>query len=258
MSSSWLNTIHHGTAEDMRAIPDSSVHLVVTSPPYNVGIKYGTHDDNMPEAEYIAMIGRVFADFHRVLVPGGRAAINVANVGRTPYVPLTATMHRLLTGAGLMARGEVIWHKGDIRGGSNSTAWGSWCSPANPSVRDEHEYVLIYSKGGESLAGPCMGDPDILPDEFLDATRSVWRFYPASAKRVGHPAPFPLELPARLIKLYTWPGQVILDPFAGSGTTCLAANQLGRHYVGFDIDANYVQLARARLSTLFGLETAHG
>ena len=148
-------------------------------------------------------------------------------------------MHAL----GFLMRGEIIWHK--AAGAGSSTAWGSWMSASNPTLRDVHEYILVFSKG--SMGRSVKGESSITRDEFLEYTKSVWSFQPASAKKVGHPAPFPVELPYRLIQLYSFKGDVVLDPFCGSGTTCLAALQTGRHYVGFDVSEEYVELARRRL-----------
>jgi site-specific DNA-methyltransferase (adenine-specific) len=142
-------------------------------------------------------------------------------------------------------RGEVIWDKGSSA--SSSTAWGSWRSAANPVLRDVHEYLLVFSK--ESFSRPSEGRRSTISrDDFLEWTKSVWSFPAVSARKVGHPAPFPEELPRRLIELYTYREDVVLDPFCGSGTTCVAARDLGRHYVGYEVEPKYVRLAEARLA----------
>ncbi|MFZ6029114.1 MAG: DNA-methyltransferase [Chloroflexota bacterium] len=237
------NRIFLGSAEAMDAIPDTSVHLMVTSPPYNVTKEY---DEELSLAEYLALLRRVFSETYRVLTHGGRACINVANLGRRPYIPLSDHISHLMLEIGFLMRGEIIWHKG--AGAGISMAWGSWQSASNPVLRDTHEYILIFSKGSFQRKKAGGKESSIGRDEFMEWTKSVWTMMPESARRVGHPAPFPIELPYRLIQLYTFTGDVILDPFMGSGSTALAACKAGRTYVGYEIDAEYVRLAEARLS----------
>lgn len=225
----------------MEDLPDRSVHLMVTSPPYNVSKEY---DEDLTLDEYRALLKRVMKETHRVLVDGGRACINVANVGRKPYIPFHAFLTQDMIELGFMMRGEVIWNKGGSAG--PSTAWGSWKSASNPTLRDVHEYILIFSKNSYSRIGTGRKST-IGRDEFLEFTKSIWTFPSESARRVGHPAPFPIELPRRLIHLYSFAGDVILDPFAGSGSTCIAALQTGRTYVGYEKSARYVKLAEKRI-----------
>lgn len=230
------------TSEDMAELPAGCAHLMVTSPPYNAGKEY---DQDLTLDEYRALLRRVFAETYRVLVSGGRACVNVANLGRKPYLPLHAFVIQDMLDIGFHMRGEVIWDKGSSA--SSSTAWGSWRSAANPVLRDVHEYVLVFSK--ESFSRKAEGRRStITRDAFLEWTKSVWSFPAASARKIGHPAPFPEELPRRLIELYSFRGDVILDPFCGSGTTCLAAANLGRRFVGYEIESKYVRLAEARLA----------
>lgn len=241
-----IDRIFAHSSENMAELPAGSIHLMVTSPPYNAGKDY---DEDLTLDEYRALLRRVFAETYRVLVGGGRACVNVANLGRKPYLPLHAFLIQDLLDLGFQMRGEIIWDKGSSA--SPSTAWGSWRSAANPVLRDVHEYVLVFSK--ESFSRPADGRRStITRDDFLDWTRSVWTFPAASARQVGHPAPFPEELPRRLIELYTFSGDTVLDPFCGSGTTCVAAKRLGRHFVGYDVQPDYVQLAEARLAKLQG------
>jgi site-specific DNA-methyltransferase (adenine-specific) len=142
-------------------------------------------------------------------------------------------------------RGEVIWNKASS--GSPSTAWGSWLSAKNPILRDIHEYILVFSKGLFSRGSINGSKSTISKEEFLEYTKSVWTFSAESARRVGHPAPFSVELPSRAIKLYTFEGDVVLDPFMGSGQTAIAAIKTNRHYVGYDISKEYVRLAERRI-----------
>jgi DNA modification methylase len=237
-----LNRIWEKSSEQMAEIPDHSVHLMVTSPPYNVGKEY---DRDATLIEYLEFLRRVWTEVHRVLVPGGRACINIANLGRKPYIPLHSYIVRDMAEIGFLMRGEVIWHKG--ASASPSTAWGSWRSPANPTLRDVHEYILIFSKAGFSRKNPGKRRATISREEFLELTKSVWTFPAVSAKSIGHPAPFPVSLPYRLIQLYTYKDEVVLDPFMGSGSTALAALQGQRHYVGYEIEPEYVRLAERRI-----------
>lgn len=226
----------------MDALPDHSVHLMVTSPPYNVGKEY---DADMTLNEYRAFLKRVWQEVYRVLVPGGRVCINVANLGRRPYIPLHALIIADMLDIGFLMRGEIIWNKASTA--SPSTAWGSWKSAANPTLRDVHEYILVFSKDTFRRANPAKRANTITRDEFLEFTKSVWTFPAERASKVGHPAPFPVELPYRCIQLYTFEGEVVLDPFMGSGQTAIAALRAGRHYVGYEVNETYVQLAQERI-----------
>jgi len=241
----YLNTILAKSSEDMAALPDHSVHLMVTSPPYNVGKEY---DRDITLAEYLAFLRRVWQEVHRVLVPGGRACVNIANLGRKPYIPLHSYIVQDMAEIGFLMRGEIIWNKASSA--SPSTAWGSWRSPANPTLRDVHEYILIFSKGGFSRKNPDQRPATITKEEFLEFTKSVWSFPAVRAKQVGHPAPFPVELPRRLIQLYTFEGDVVLDPFMGSGQTAIAAIRGNRHYIGFEVDSDYIRLAEKRINQI--------
>jgi len=235
-----LDRIFVQSSESMRQLPDNCVALMVTSPPYNVGKDY---DEDLDLDEYVELLRLVFAETYRVVEPGGRVAVNVANLGRKPYLPLNHLVGALLTEIGFLLRGEIIWKKAKAAGGS--TAWGSWQSAKNPTLRDIHEYVLVASK--ESFRRERKGEDTISKEDFLDATMSVWNILPESARRVGHPAPFPIELPRRLIELYTFAGDVVLDPFLGSGSTAVAAVQSGRHFVGYETNADYAELAEHRI-----------
>lgn len=243
----YLDKIFCKSSEKMEELPDNSVHLMVTSPPYNVGKEY---DENLTLIEYREFLKRVWSEVKRVLVPGGRACINIANLGRKPYIPLHAFIIEDMLDLGFLMRGEIIWNKASSV--SSSTAWGSWLSAKNPTLRDFHEYILIFSKSmfsRESLGRKST----ISKEEFLEFTKSVWTFPAEQATKVGHPAPFPIELPYRLIQLYTFEGEVVLDPFIGSGQTAIAAIKTRRHYVGYDISEEYIKLAEKRIKE-FSLE----
>jgi len=184
-------------------------------------------------------------EVYRVLVPGGRVCFNVANLGRRPYLPLDAFIIQDILSLGFLMRGQIIWDKASSASGS--TAWGSWSSPANPTLRDIHEYILVFSKDMYSRPRIDGRAPTITNQEFLEFTKSIWRFPAESAKKIGHPAPFPTELPRRCIELYTYSNEVIIDPFMGSGATAVAALTAGRRYVGYDINQAYIRLAQERI-----------
>ena len=257
-----LDQLWVGDARSMDAsgqVADGSVALVVTSPPYFAGKEYeeAVGQGHIP-ADYVAfldMLCDVFAECVRKLEPGGRIAVNVANLGRRPYRSLSADVIAILQDRlGLLLRGEVIWHK--AKGAGGNCAWGSFKSPGNPVLRDLTERVVIASKGRFDRALPAAerasrglpSEGTISVDEFMEATTDVWEIPTESATRVGHPAPFPVELPQRLIDLYTYPGDLVLDPFMGAGTTAVAAVHTGRHYVGFDTDPAYIALAEQRIA----------
>jgi len=237
-----INKIFCKSSEAMTQLPDNSVHLMVTSPPYNVGKEY---DEDFTLQEYRDFLKRVFKETHRVLVPGGRACINVANLGRKPYIPIHSFIIQDMHDIGFLMRGEILWDKGSSA--SPSTAWGTWLKANNPVLRDVHEYILVFSKDTFTLRNPYTRKSTITKEEFLEFTKSVWTFAAERAGKIGHAAPFPVELPYRLIQLYTFEGQVVLDPFMGSGTTCIAALKTGRNYVAYDIDKKYCELAEERI-----------
>jgi site-specific DNA-methyltransferase (adenine-specific) len=238
----YENKILLGTSENMREIPDNSLHLMVTSPPYNVSKEY---DEDLSLKEYLQLLRNVFTETYRVLVYGGRACINVANLGRKPYIPLSDHISHRMIEIGFKMRGEIIWTKG--AGAGVSMAWGSWQSASNPVLRDTHEYILVFSKGAFERRREG-GESTITKEQFMEWTKSVWTMNPESARRVKHPAPFPVELPYRLIQLYTFKGDIVLDPFMGSGSTAIAALKSERKYVGYDVDPEYVKIAEERIA----------
>lgn len=244
-----LNTIVHSSCEQMKEIPDNSLHLMITSPPYNVSKDY---DNDLSLNEYLALLRNAFSETYRVLVNGGRACINVANLGRKPYIPLSDYISKMMIEIGFNMRGEIIWNK--AASSSPSTAWGSWQSAANPTLRDIHEYILVFSKGDykrerkkEELE---KRKNTISKEQFMELTKSIWTMNAERARRIGHPAPFPEELPYRLIQLYSFTNDIVLDPFIGSGTTGVAALKTDRFYIGYDNNSEYIKLAEKRLAPL--------
>ncbi len=258
-----LDRLFLGDAREMTSaqVADRSVALVVTSPPYFAGKEYETDLGSGPVpasyVEYLEMLHGVLSRCLEKLEPGGRMAINVANLGRRPYRSLSADVIGILQDdLGMLLRGEVIWIKG--KGAGGSCAWGSFRSPANPVLRDVTERVIVASKGrldravsrAERTRRQLPHQATMSTEAFLEATLDVWEIPPESARRVGHPAPFPVALPRRLIELYTFQGDLVLDPFIGSGSTAVAAIETGRHYVGFDTEQRYLDIAERRLSPL--------
>ncbi len=261
-----LDRLIVGDARDMTGVAGSSVALVVTSPPYFAGKEYeaALGEDHIPAGyvEYLEMLADVFAECRRVLEPGGRIAINVANLGRKPFRSLSGDVtHILQDRLGLLLRGEIVWRKG--KGSSGSCAWGSFAKASNPVLRDTTERIVVASKGRfdravaakERARRGLPNESTIAREDFLAWTLDVWEMRPASATRVGHPAPFPVELPARCIELYTYRGDVVLDPFCGAGTTAVAAVRTGRHFIGYDTDAGYVERAAERVAAERALVT---
>lgn len=224
------------------AIPVEECELVVTSPPYNVGKDYSDHADAVPLGEWEQLVTRVLGAAWGRLVEGGRLAVNVQHgVGRAPMVPLShhveAIGHSL---AGSLYRGAIVWHKGPV----NTTAWGSWLSPSDPVLRGTYELVHVWSKGSLRREG---GVGDLSEREFTEATLDVWHIS-ADRSDWGHPATFPVALAERLVRLYSWPGDRVLDPFAGTGSSGVAAVRWGRSWTGVEVSQEYCRIARQRLT----------
>jgi site-specific DNA-methyltransferase (adenine-specific) len=248
-----------GDARRMDRVADGSVALVVTSPPYFAGKQYEEELERqgVPSSylEYLEMLTEVFAECARKLEPGGRIAVNVANLGRKPYRSLSADVIRILEDdLRLLLRGELIWQKAE--GATGSCAWGSFRSAANPVLRDISERVIVASKGrfdrarsvSQRAVEGLPHESTVFTEDFMASTLDIWSIPAESARRVGHPAPFPVELPEQLIRLYTFRDDLVLDPFMGSGSALVAAARLGRRYVGYDLDNEYVEIARRRVA----------
>ena len=239
-SSLVKNEIFNKSSENMEELVDNCVSLTVTSPPYNIG---KDSDLDLNDEEYSKMINKVFSETYRVTNSGGRLVVNVANLGRKPYIPFSKYFTDVLTEIGFIMRGEIIWQKS--KGANANFAWGSWLSASNPVIRDIHEYCLVFSK--DSMKNSNGGISTIEKDEFMESTLSIWNINPEKAKKIGHPAPFPVELPKRFINLYSFKDDLVLDPFIGSGTTAVASKILQRNYVGYEINKDYIEIADKRL-----------
>ena len=239
-SSLVKNEIFNKSSENMEELVDNCVSLTVTSPPYNIG---KDSDLDLNDEEYWKMINKVFSETYRVTNSGGRLVVNVANLGRKPYIPFSKYFTDVLTEIGFIMRGEIIWQKS--KGANANFAWGSWLSASNPVIRDIHEYCLVFSK--DSMKNSKGGISTIEKNEFMESTLSIWNINPEKAKKIGHPAPFPVELPKRFINLYSFKNDLVLDPFIGSGTTAVASKILQRNYVGYEINKDYIEIADKRL-----------
>ena len=226
------------------------VNLVVTSPPYALGVDYGQagYADDQPYAHYLDWVKTWATTLLQVSAEGGRACINIpldSNKGgkRAIY----ADYLRIFQEVGWTYQTSIVWNEQNI---SRRTAWGSWLSPSAPFVTAPVEMIAVFHKGG--FRRPATGGRrgDITRDEFLAWTLGMWTFAGANPRRVGHPAPFPEELPRRLIKLYSYPEDLVLDPFSGSGTTLVAAKRLGRNSLGVEINAAFCELTVRNLQTV--------
>jgi len=223
-------------------LPSEVVELAITSPPYNVRIPYRGYSDDLPPEEYLRWLKGVWASLHRVLVPGGRFVLNVAPTSIKNFRPIHHDLSRDLRELGYIMRTEIIWYKQTM---GRRTAWGSWRSPSNPHIVPSWEYVLVFSKGQWRLPG----DPravDITAREFERFSDGFWPI-PPERRRNGHPAPFPEDLIERLVKFYSYRGNLVLDMFGGTGTVAAVARRLGRHYLHIDSSHEYCRLAAERV-----------
>lgn len=240
----WLDRVVHGDARSvLRRLPPSSVHLAITSPPYNVGIQYAGYSDDLTYASYRRWLTTVWRALYRALVPGGRFALNVAPTSIKNFRPIHHDLTRDLVAVGYALRAEILWYKQTM---GRRTAWGSWKSPSNPHVIPSWEYVLVFSKGSDRLDG----DPkqaDITGEEFQRYSDAFWEIPPERNRR-GHPAPFPAELIRRLVKFYSYRGNTVLDMFGGTGTVAAVAYATGRRFISVDSSAEYCTLALERLA----------
>jgi len=250
MIDKFVNKVILGDCIDvLKDIPNDSIHLIITSPPYNLNISYQNHSDELPYNDYLKWMSEVWKKCNDVLVQGGRLCINIGeNKRQNISYPTYSAFIQQCVDINMLYRGTIIWNKNSA---AKHTAWGSWNSSSNPHIVPRHEYIIIFSKGDYKLIGK-KENCDLKPDEFMEYTRSVWSFGTESKTKIGHPAPFPLELPKRLIKFYSFKEQIILDPFAGSGTVGLAASLLERKYILIDNSKEYCLLAENRINNRNG------
>lgn len=241
----FLDRIIPGDAEDiLKQIPAESVDIVVTSPPYQFGLEYAGDEDTRRWEDYFAKLGRIWAECERVLIPGGRIAVNVQPLF-SDYVPTHHIVSMQLMNLGLLWKAEILWEKHNYN--AKYTAWGSWCSPSMPYLKYTWEFVEVFAKASHKKEGR-KEDIDITPDEFKKWVYGKWEITPETKMaKLGHPAVFPEELVRRLLLLFSYRGDVVLDPFVGTGTTALVAAKTGRHYIGIDIAEEYCRIAEERL-----------
>jgi DNA modification methylase len=247
-----LNKIYNMDCYDgIARLDDESVDLVITSPPYNVDLgknkynknPYDLYVDNKEHGEYIAWITSIFYEVYMKLKNGGRVVINIGD-GKNGAVPTNSDFIQLMVRLGYLPMTHIIWNKNST---GNRTAWGSFMSPSCPSFPTPFEHILVFAKGSTKLQ--YAGETDITREEFIAWSYAMWVFPPElRQKKMGHPAMFPEELPLRCIKMLSYKGATVLDPFAGLGTTCKVAKELGRNYIGFEISEEYCEIANDRIN----------
>lgn len=230
--------------EVMAQIPNDSVHMLITSPPYNIGIPYVGYDDRRAYADYRSWLGLVWKEALRVLKRGGRLALEIAPTGIADFVPLHHDLTWDIRATGFTHRAEILWAKQNMT--APRTAWGSFGSPRHPHLIPSWEYIEIFHKESWKLEGD-RSDIDISPKQFVEWSDGVWEIPPESRRPGAHPAAFPVELIERLILFFTYRGNVVMDPFGGSGTVAVAAKRNGRSYLHIDQSEDYCEEARTRL-----------
>ena len=241
----YQNKVINGDVlEVMKKLPDNSIHLAITSPPYNVGKDYDSHNDQMNYEDYLDWLNKVWTETKRVLVPGGRFCLNIAPTGIKEFLPVHHDFTTQLRKLGMLFRTEIVWYKQTML---KRPAWGSFKSPSNPHIVPSWEYVLIFSKGQNKLDGNPE-DADITKEEFMKFSDGMW-YIPPERQRNGHPAPFPEDLIYRLIKFYSFKGNTVLDMFGGTGTVAAVARKNDRNFVHIDLSKEYCKVTEKRLNS---------
>jgi DNA modification methylase len=236
--------------DELKKIRSNSVHLAITSPPYNVGKDYDNHNDKMNYKEYLNWLYEVWKETKRVLVPGGRFCLNIAPTGIKEFIPIHHDFSNQLRKLKMIFRTEIVWYKQTML---KRTAWGSWKSPSNSHIVPSWEYILVFSKKQNKLEG----DPkniDITSEEFMEFSDGFWKI-PPERQRNGHPAPFPEELIYRLIKFYSYKGNTVLDMFGGTGTVAVVSAKNNRNFVHIDISKEYCKTTEKRLDKIMEEKT---
>ncbi len=233
--------------EVLKTYPDNSIDLIFTSPPYNFGLDYDSQDDAHKWENYFEKLFAIFDECIRVLKFGGRIVVNIQPLF-SDYIPSHHMVSNFFIGRRMIWKGEILWEKNNYN--CKYTAWGSWKSPSNPYLKYTWEFVEIYAKGSLKKPGD-FDNADITPDEFKEWVVAKWSIAPErKMKEFGHPAMFPEKLAERVIKLFSFSGDVVLDPFNGVGTTTAIAQKLGRKYAGIDISQEYCDIANKRLKSM--------
>ncbi len=243
----FVNTIIVGDAEEvLKGLPADSVDMVITSPPYNFGHAYA-HDpaeDTREWNEYFDKLHRIWEECYRILKPGGRIAINVQPLF-SDYVPTHHIISNQLLRIGFLWKAEILWEKSNYN--AKYTAWGSWQSPSMPYIKYTWEFIEVFDKLTHRKVGSREGI-DITADEFKEWVYGRWNIAPEGRMReFGHPAMFPEEIPYRLMRLFTYRGDIVVDPFNGAGTTTVVAYRLRRRFIGIDISPDYCRTAYERV-----------
>lgn len=249
-----INNIYNmDCLKGLEYINKNSIDLVVTSPPYNIDLgnnkynknPYDLYNDNKKHENYIQWLFEIFTKIYEILKEGGRVCINIGD-GKNGAIPTSSDIIQIMKSINYIPYTHIIWDKSQV---GSRTAWGSFKSPSSPSFPTPFEHILIFAKGSKKLQ--IKGETDLTKDEFIEWSLALWRFPPENKqKKIGHPAMFPEELPKRCIKMLSWIGATVLDPFAGSGTTLKVAKSLQRDFIGFEISHKYYEIACKRINEL--------
>ena len=246
-----LNKIYQGDClEVLKTLPAESMDIVITSPPYNVDLgnnkyhknPYDLYNDNKEHKDYISWLEKIFTDVYRILIKSGRVCINIGD-GKNGAITTHSDIINFMIKIGYIPLTTIIWDKNQI---GSRTAWGSFQSPSCPSFPTQFEYILVFCKESKKLL--TKGETDLTKQEFINWSMALWKFAPeTNQKNIGHNAMFPIELPKRLLKMFSWVNSIVYDPFMGAGTTAIACKILNRNYIGSEISPQYCKIAEERI-----------